>query len=173
MRNEAALLPSLAYFKPEYMSLSSPHPLWLSAGTSPYEVIKATVQATMLSGRFRTEKLCRHWSRNKLGLCLAQTCTMRNAIEDLEHILVKCESMERKRQNLLQFTHNYGIQQTQIIQNILYQYCNPKHPKFVQFLLDCSSIPSIICAVQEFGSQILNPLFHVSRTWCYALHRDR
>ena len=62
MRNEAALLPSLAHFKPEYMSLSSPHPLWLSAGTSPYEVIKATVQATMLYGRFRTEKLCRHWS---------------------------------------------------------------------------------------------------------------
>jgi hypothetical protein len=31
LRGEASLLPSLAYFKPEYMSLTKPHPIWSTA----------------------------------------------------------------------------------------------------------------------------------------------
>ena len=36
LRSEAAQLPSLRYFKPEFMSLTKPHPIFLSAGSSPY-----------------------------------------------------------------------------------------------------------------------------------------
>ena len=50
-REEANLLPSLVYFKPNFMSLARPHPIWMSSGCSPYEVKKATVQARMLSGK--------------------------------------------------------------------------------------------------------------------------
>ena len=70
LRSDALNLPSLKYFHPHYYSLSSPHPLWTTAGSSPYEVKKAVVQARMLSGRYRTEMLRRHWSENKEGHCL-------------------------------------------------------------------------------------------------------
>ena len=64
LRGEARVLPSLRFFHPEFMSLASPHPLWTSTGSSPYEVAKAIQQARFLSGRYRTESLCKHWSNN-------------------------------------------------------------------------------------------------------------
>jgi hypothetical protein len=42
---------SLNFFKPQYMSLSHPHPMWSTAVTS-YQVNKCVVVARMLSGRF-------------------------------------------------------------------------------------------------------------------------
>ena len=38
-------LDSLSMFKADYMSLSQPHPIWSTAGSSPFEVKKATVQS--------------------------------------------------------------------------------------------------------------------------------
>ena len=70
LRAEAALLPSLEFFNPSFMSLSSPHPLWSTAGSSPSKVAMATIQAQMLSGRYRSQKLCRHWSIHSSGFCL-------------------------------------------------------------------------------------------------------
>ena len=75
LREEAAPETSLIFFKPHFMSLHSPHPLWLTAGSNPYEENKTTVQARMLSGRYRTEALCSHWSSNTEGLCLLTSCT--------------------------------------------------------------------------------------------------
>ena len=69
LRLEASCLPSLSIFKPEFMSLSSPHPIWTTIGANPYEVSKAIQQARLLSGRYRTESLCSHWSKNKDGWC--------------------------------------------------------------------------------------------------------
>ena len=54
LNDDASLLHSLKYFKPEYMSLTKPHPLLTSPGASPYE---ARVQTLFLSGRYRTELL--------------------------------------------------------------------------------------------------------------------
>ena len=62
LRGEAALLPSLKYFKPEFMSLKAPHLLWQTAGSNPYEVAKDIEQARFLSGRYRSACLERHWS---------------------------------------------------------------------------------------------------------------
>jgi hypothetical protein len=50
LRGEASLLSSLVYFKPEFMSLTKPHPIWTTAGSNPYEVSKAIQQARFLSG---------------------------------------------------------------------------------------------------------------------------
>ena len=60
LKMESNPLNLLKYFKPNFMSLVSPHPIFLSAGSSSYEVTKAGVQALFLSGRYRTEKLCRY-----------------------------------------------------------------------------------------------------------------
>ena len=89
LRGESSLLSSLKYFKPEYMSLTKPHPLWSSAGSNPHEISKAIQQARFLSGRYRSMELTKHWSGTaKDGFCLSSTCI--NQPETTEHILIHC-----------------------------------------------------------------------------------
>ena len=172
LRSEAAELPSLRYFKPEFMSLTRPHPIFLSAGSSPYEVTKAHIQALFLSGRYRTEKLCRHWSSNPEGNCLTPHCAPYGIREDEEHILLYCPALSETRQRLAKFTLRYA-QSVPIIGRILCTYLQPSNPMIFQFLLDCSTIPEVIRLVQEQGKVYLSHLFKVTRTWCYSLHRGR
>ena len=44
---------------------------------------------------------------------------------------------------------------------------------FMQFLLDASALPVTINLVSRVGEEVLFPLFSLTRTWCYALHRER
>ena len=74
LRLDASLLPSLQFFKPQFLSLCRPHPIWSSAGSNPYEVKKACAQARMLSGRYRTCWLSRHWSGDSSGSCTLPAC---------------------------------------------------------------------------------------------------
>ena len=155
------------------MSLSFPHPLWLSAGSSSYEVVKATTQALMLSGRYRTERLCWYWLQNQSGHCLAPTCRGLGQVEDLAHILTYCPSLEATRHHLLSFTVKYSSNLLPIIKNLLFEYLNPENPNYVQFLVDCSTLPDVISAGQQTGPDVVHHLFHITRTWCYSLHRER
>ena len=94
-RGEAEHLDSLEYFKPAYMSLSTPHPIWTTAG-SPFEVRKATISAKMLSGRYRTDRLMRHWSKsNPHGLCRLPGCSGEQGT--LHHILLSCPALAEAR----------------------------------------------------------------------------
>ena len=43
----------------------------------------------------------------------------------------------------------------------------------MQFLLDCSTIPEAIRCAQDHGCCIYDNLFYLSRTWCFAHHRER
>ena len=84
LRHEATNLPSLHYFKPTFMSLLSPHPIWTTAGSSPTKVAMATQQARLLSGRYRLEALSSHWT-NGSGTCrLSPSCA---SDEDIDHFL--------------------------------------------------------------------------------------
>ena len=97
LREESSSLTSLTYFKPEFMSLARPHPLWTTCGNNSYEVCKAVVQAKMLSGRYKTEKLRRHFSTNIEGLC--EICPDK-CEGSLEHILLVCSSLSETRLRL-------------------------------------------------------------------------
>ena len=164
---------SLAYFKPEYMSLGKPHPIWLTCGSNPFEVNKAVIQARMLSGRYRTERLARYWTKNKQGLCLLPACQSIGKQETLQHILADCDSLMLTRQKLLSFTQNYIQRLPYHICVLVERYCSPHHYLFPQFIVDCSTLPAVIAAVQENGDGVLYHLFRVTRTWCYALHKER
>ena len=83
LRDEASKLTSLEFFKPKFMSLMTPHPVFATAGSSPYEVCKAHAQALFLSGRYRTELLCKHWSENSGGFCRMPSCKGQNLVEDV------------------------------------------------------------------------------------------
>ena len=173
LRADAKVLSSLLYFKPSFMSLNSPHPLWLTAGTNPYEVNKATIQARMLSGRYRCEVLCRHWSSNKAGLCLIPGCEYPRTCEDLPHILLTCKSLITIRTKMRLFFTNF-ISTRHAISNIVSGFLNSEDPHFqTHFLLDCSTLPEVISCHQIYGDKVFQELFYITRTWCYALHRER
>ena len=171
LRSEASGLDSLLFFKPNFMSLTKPHPIWTTAGCSPSKVSMATIQAQMISGRYRTEQLCSHWSKNKTGSCLlSPACS--STVEDLSHILSLCHALQPIRVKLMSFTLKYCEEVTSI-KKLTLSLCTPSNPSFCQFLLDCSCIPSVISAVQSQGSDLLNHLFHITRTWVYTLHKER
>ena len=171
LREECAQLSSLKYFHPQFMSLARPHPLWTSAGSSPAKVAMATVQSRMLSGRYRSQHLCSKWSPDKNGNCLLSTkCA--NEIEDIDHILTKCEALEDIRHKLRDYTTEYAKHHP-LIAPLLSEFCNTTSHLFCQFLLDCSVIPAVITAVQKDGPIIHQHLFEITRTWIYTLHKER
>ena len=172
LRAEADHLESLEYFNPNYMSLSKPHPIFLSAYSSSYEIVKATVQAVFLSGRYRTERLSRFWLKNPDGFCLSSSCDGLQIQEDLPHILLNCRSLAPTRAKLAAFTLHYARLNPEV-SDIVLTFTNPHHPQFIQFLLDCSSMPQVIFFAQKYGNTALYKLFKVTRAWCYSLHRDR
>ena len=96
---EAAGLKSLTYLRPSQYNLKQPALLWLAASGNSFECAKSTIVAKMISGRYRSEDLCKHWSTtNKHGHCLAPTCT--DVIGDLEHMLVVCPALQEVRGKL-------------------------------------------------------------------------
>ena len=169
LRQESAPLPSLCYFHPEYMSLRKPHKLWLAAGHNTYEVTKAVQQARFLSGRYRSNDLCKHWMpNNSQGFCTSTTCI--EQVETSEHILLQCraytDSRDRMKRMWLESTN------TTVHQLVLTAFNSPP-TTLMQYIVDPSTIPSVISATQLYGDEIMDKMLHLARTWCYVIHRDR
>ena len=95
---ECFSLSSLKLFDPLTASLQKPHPIWTTSAGNSYECSKSTILARMVSGRYRTEMLCRFWSSNRKGHCLLDTC--HEVSGDLEHMLVVCPALENIRNRL-------------------------------------------------------------------------
>ena len=168
LRGEAALLPSLTYFKPEFMSLKTPHPIWSTTGGNPYEVSKAIQQARFLSGRYRSESLVRHWSKNKDGFCNSTTCT--NKVETIEHILIECGAYS----DCKRYLYSLWLSTTNpVVLKLVLEALTSETCYLLQFILDCSVLPSVIVATQRHGFSVLKELFHFTRTWCFTVHRQR
>ena len=132
-RNESSKLSSLEYFKPNFMSLLVPHPLWSTCGSNPYEICKAIVQAKMLSGRYRTDRLLRHFS-NSEGFC--SICN-ENEFGSLEHLLVSCSTLNQTRNQLLQSLARSNDFSKSVKSLVLGIYESKKN--LVQLLLDGSA----------------------------------
>ena len=169
LRGESSLLPSLKYFHPEFMSLTKPHPIWSTTGSNPYEISKAIQQARFLSGRYRSANLTKYWSRtNKEGYCLADTCI--NVVESIEHILVFCKAYSDCRQRLY---YLWLTTQNTVVHNLVIEALASDTDYLVQFILDCSVLPQVISATQAHGSEIMHILFHLTRSWCFSIHKQR
>ena len=148
--------------------LLHPHPVLWTAGSNPYEVSKAVVQCKMLSGRYRSELLSKNWSSNTRGFCLAPTCT--EVEETLEHILLSCPSYQVTRERLLKLWQSAPVPAVaQVVDSVLIG----GKDDLLQFLLDPSTNPSIIKLTQDFCPEPLKVTFHLTRTWCFALHKSR
>ena len=126
----------------------------------------------MLSGRYRTESLRRHWIPNSQGHCSLPSCS-HGVTEDLHHILLICPSYHNTRGRILTLWREQLKDLPEILQTTL-QYCNNTNsPNFMQFLLDPSVLPDIITLTQNYGQFILKLLFYLTRTYCHAIHKHR
>ena len=150
------------------MSLANPHQLWLTAGSNPYEVSKAVVQAQFLFSRYRSEHLCRHWSKNTQGWCLSSTCYRQS--ETIEHILVTCPAHSEARNRLQRLWLSSA---DPLILKLASDALSSPPNSFLQFVLDCSTVPAVIAANQTYGKKVFQSLFHLTRTWCFTIHKER
>ena len=170
LRGEADLLSSLEYFKPSFMSLSSPHPIWLSAG-SPFEVRKAVVTARMLSGRYKTDRLCRHWTTsNPNGLCRLPGCV--DSPGDLLHILLHCPALSDARAKAICHWSAFMVPRPWLLPIVANYTLHCDDRLQLQFLLDPSCLPLVIASSQA-NPEVLNSCLYLARTWNFTIHLAR
>ena len=170
---EAQKLPSLRYMDPRYLSLSSPHPIWCSLDGNPYQAEAASIQALFLSGRYRTERLCRFWSENNHGFCLLCQNLNLEITENIEHVLLLCAGLTEERRRLYEYSIIFAADNP-ILKPILDEYLfTVDNDLLMRFLLDCSVLPYVITARQLFGDNVHHLLFKLTRTWCRSIHRAR
>ena len=73
---------------------------WLLLTWSGQPVALTVIQAKMLSGRYVTDKLSRHWTQNKAGICSIPTCTGQD-IGSLEDLLLFCTALSDARERMV------------------------------------------------------------------------
>ena len=95
---------------PEFNSLLRPHPIWSSLDGNPYQTKAAHIQALLLTGRYRTERLCRFWSSNKDGLCILEKCFNLKISESIEHFLLHCDSLSDERRRLVLYSLSFAAE---------------------------------------------------------------
>ena len=167
-------LPSLQYLLPSHHSLMRPHPIWSSLDGNPYQAKAARIQALFLTGRYRTERLCRFWSSNREGKCLLEPCKSLKLFENLEHIILHCSALTETRRRLKKFTTEY-IADKPVLKPLVENYLLHSDDQMLcmQFIIDCSVLPLVISAYQSYGAIIHQTLFKITRTWCRSLHVSR
>jgi hypothetical protein len=171
LREEAKSKKSLSkFFKPDHMSLLKPHPLWTTSQNNPFEINKSLVVAKLLSGRYRSDWLCRHWSKmNSSGHCAL--CPGKELPGTVEHMLVACHALSDKRDDLLLYW-NQQNEENHHLQHLTSTMLGSKVDELVQFLLDPSVVPMVILGCQQ-QLYTLADVFNLTRTFCYGLHRRR
>ena len=166
-------LPSLSFLQPDFLSLSSPHPIYSSLDGNQYQAKAARIQSLFLSGRYRSEELCRFWSQNRDGFCLLDSCKDLKISENIQHILLHCAGLTEVRRRLVAFTGKMTDDKP-VLKQIIESYLFSQDEELrMQFLMDCSVLPPVITAYQEYGATIHQSLFRVSRTWCRSVHVAR
>ena len=168
-RGEAEHLDSLQLFNPSFMSLSSPHPMWTSAG-SPFEVRKAVITARMLSGRYRTDRLMRHWSTsNPDGLCRLPTCE--GQLGTLEHILLQCPALAAARADCIAHWSAFLVPRPWLFP-IVSHHTLSGYELQLKFLMDPSALPMVIASTRD-NPEVMRSCFYLSRTWNFTIHLKR
>ena len=169
LRAAVQRLDSLHMFKADYMSLCQPHPIWTTAGSSPYEVRKATVQARMLSGRYRTCWFRRHWSGDPTGHCKVPGCT--NEPGTLQHLATgECPGLANSLVRAVALWKSFLVENP-ILFPVVKHYS--LGDSFLSFLLDPTTNPLVISLTQTHGTLITEKLCYMTRTWLFYMHKER
>ena len=167
---ECSTLSSLKYFDSKRASLLSPHPNWKFAGGNPYEVHKSLVVAKMLSGRYRTESLLKYWTNNSRGICSMTTCI--NEIGYIEHMLLLCPALQHVRRKMF-IIWERKLNCCVPLYQLFLKMSNGSRHDMVSFLLNPCANPDLISLAQTFGERILENSLYLTRTYVYAIHREK
>ena len=164
-------LPPLSLFRAECMSLCKPHPIWTSAGSSPYEVRKATVQARMLSGRYRTCWLRRHWSGDQSGACKIPGCSGEPGT--LRHLATgECLGLATALVRAVGLWSSF-LKDNPILFPLVQEVSLGDPDEFLAFLVDPTTRPPVITLTQTYGTIITEQLCYMTRTWLFYMHKER
>ena len=126
----------------------------------------------MLSGRYRTEKLRRHWSQNKHGHCELFPCNEHSIVGSLEHQLLDCEALTTSRKGVMDLWDKTMIAHPHLL-TLVTKYTVADNDTLVQFILDPSTLPDVILARQLFGQDVYDILFYITRTFCFSIHKAK
>ena len=170
LMKDASPMTSLIFFNPNFMSLSSPHPLWTTCSSNPFETNKALIQAALVSGRYRTDYLSRHWNQlNPHGFCIL--CPGMFQFGTVQHLLLHCEALAEKRAKIIEMWSDQAKEDDHL-HHLLKELLKSRPELLTQFLLDPSVVPEVVTLCQQKLVNI-SDLFYLTRTWCYGLHRRR
>lgn len=123
-----------------------------------------------MSGRFRTEYLTRHWSQNKQGFCLANTCS--NTIGDLEHMLIHCKALSEVRGKMWDLMFEKAVEFPPLF--LFFQYLEKCLPNIqMQFLLNPTALDEIREILKICGQPALELISYLTRTFTYYLYRKK
>ena len=137
-----------------------------------FEVHKAVTQARMLSGRYVTDQLSRHWTKNSSGLCSLPGCSGQD-VGSLEHILLLCPALSEARLRVIELCRKVASESEELDTILKHVLDNQTKEVTMQFLLDCSNLPAVILSNHSKKHYIMQRLFYLTRTWCYSIHRIR
>ena len=169
---EAEPLSSLRYMRLAFLPLGrGAHPLWWTCSSSSSAVRAATVMAKMLSGRYRSCWLRRHWTQES-GACRLPGCGQMPG--DVAHLLSgECHALQPYLATTLHHLSDMLAPLPHLLQPVLSALHGDREAA-TTFFLDPSTDPSVIQLVQQFGQEpVLHPLFRVSRAWVWSAHRTR
>ena len=169
---EVQNLSSLRFLKPDFISLTSCHPIYASCGSNTYEVAKAVVVGRLLSGRFKFERLERYYTpSNSLGQCRLPKCWGSDLSHDgdLESFLLACPSLNCQRLEQMQLIEKFCDHNPHLSDVI--QTCMTEDK--LQFLMDCSVMSPVILAVQQNGQGALFKLLKLTRNFIFSLFTTR
>ena len=168
LRSIAATKTSLTYFKPVFMSLTSPHPMFSTCSSNSFETNKSTCQAALISGRYKTDYLARYWSKeNPDGFCVL--CPGLMNLDTLDHFVLHCDALTAARTNVFNYWQYYSSKDDQL-RNLLIMKLRSTTETFMQFIIDPSVDSEVIRGVQNNLIK-LEDVYCLTRTWCYAVHR--
>ena len=130
-------------------------------------------QARMLSGRFRTCWLSRHWSGKSDGFCSLPNCQENPTPGTLLHILTECVDLSPSRQRVFSMWHEFLRDKPHLFP-IIKKYTVESIPdQLLQLILDCTVLPEVIALRQLLGSEVHDALLYLTRTLCFSKHKSR
>ena len=124
----------------------------------------------MVSGRFRTEYLSRHWTSNKEVICRLETCS--GEVGNLEHLLISCPGLEQVRTRMREMMMS-RTRKLLPLNALLAQILQSPPAIQLQFLLEPLAFISIsnLCAV--YGQTVLDLVYYCVRTYVYYVFRQK
>ena len=151
------------------MSLTRPHPIWIACGSNSFQSHKAVIACHMLSGRYLTDKLQRHWTNNREGTCLLPSCSTQTE-GSLEHILLHCSALQCVRSKMFSLCYKVS-QESEELSSILCTVIQSRDQQLLmQLILDCSVMPEVINSTQSGSTHTRDRLLYIGRTRCYSVY---